>query len=126
MPAAPAGVEEVRELGAAVLRVCAEVLVHLVQGLVFGVGGGTLVSVGAEEDDADGVGGGGGGGEEGHEVGGENDVAYIRCSVSGTVLGSSAVRQRHTAVVQGKVLIHTHLGDLIRHYASSRARNGQL
>ena len=75
MSAAPAGVEEVCELGAAVLGVCAEVLVHFVEGLVLCVGRSALVGVGAEEDDADGVGGGGGGGEEGHEVGGENDVA---------------------------------------------------
>jgi len=76
MSAAPAGVEEVCEFGAAVLRVCAKVLVHFVEGFVFGIGGGALVGVGAEEDDADGVGGGGGGGEEGHQVGGEDDVAW--------------------------------------------------
>jgi len=68
VPAAPAGVEEVCEFGSTVLRVGAEILVHLVQRLVFGVGGSALVGVGAEEDDADGVGGRGGGGKEGKEV----------------------------------------------------------
>lgn len=72
-----AGVEDVGELGAAVLAVGAEIAVEFVEGGESRVGGGALVRVGGLEGDAHFVAVGGGAFEDGEEMRCQHHVARV-------------------------------------------------